>query len=390
MGDSLPAREGSLISATRGRIVSLVAAVAIAGLGFSAGAEETVTIGSFVSTSGTGAPFGVDQLQAIELATKHINASGGIAGHQLVIKQMDTAYDKTQAQSVVQQFIADKTVIGLIGPTSSAEAFAADPAAVVAHLPVLAPNNGAAGVPQIGPYVHRIGVPEELLLPGAATRAAEILKFKTAAILYAQDDPFATTGYKSFEQSLTANKINIAEVIGYDSKSVDFTAQVERVKAKSPEVLFIAAKSSDGPVLLRAIRQSGMTVPVVGNLAFTSPALVAAAGDAVEGLIVAASWDSADTSEMNQKFIADYKASYNREPTPLSVTAYNCVYIVKEALERSKDFTREGLQKGLESMDSYHYLGVKIELKKIGNGLTDAAVETPVLFQYHGGKLVKL
>lgn len=374
----------------RTAILCVLAVSAAAGFAPSARAEETITIGSFVATSGTGAPFGVDQLQAIELAARHINASGGIAGRRLVIKHKDTAYDKTQAQSVVQQFIGDKTVIGLIGPTSSAEAFAADPAANAAHLPVLAPNNGAAGVPQIGTYVHRIGVPEELLLPATATRAAAILKFKAPAILYAQDDPFATTGYKAFRASLTANKIDVVEVAGYDSKAVDFTAQLERVKAKNPDVLFVAAKSSDAVVLLRAIRQAGMTMPVVGNLAFTSPALVAAAGDAVEGLIVAASWDPNDDSEMNRKFIADYKASYSRDPTPLSVTAYNCVYVVKEALEKSKDFTREGLQKGLLSMDSYHYLGEKIDLKRVGDGLTDASVETPVLFEYHDGKLVKL
>jgi branched-chain amino acid transport system substrate-binding protein len=367
----------------RTAIAGVLALAVAAGPAPQAMGEETVTIGSFVSTSGTGAPFGVDQLQAIELAAKHINASGGIAGRQLVIKHKDAAYDKTQAQSVVQQFIGDKDVIGLIGPTSSAEAFAADPAAVAAHLPVLAPNNGAAGVPQIGTYVHRIGVPEELLLPATATRAAAILKFKAPAILYAQDDPFATTGFKAFQSSLAASKINVVEVAGYDSKAVDFTAQIERVKAKNPDVLFVS-------VLLRAIRQAGMTMPVVGNLAFTSPALVAAAGDAVEGLIVAASWDPSDDSAMNKKFVADYKAAYNRDPTPLSVTAYNCVYVVKEALEKSKDFTREGLQKGLLSLDSYHYLGVNIDLKRVGEGLTDASVETPVLFEYHGGKLVKL
>ena len=141
-------------------------------------AQDTVTIGSFVSTSGTGAPFGLDQLQGMELAIRHINATGGIAGRKIVLKQLDTAYDKTQAQSVVNTFVADKSVIGLIGPTSSAEAFAADPIAVAAKLPVLAPANGAAGIPQIGPYVHRIGVPEELLLPSAAKAALKQLKFK--------------------------------------------------------------------------------------------------------------------------------------------------------------------------------------------------------------------
>ena len=353
-------------------------------------AQDTVTIGSFVSTSGSGAPFGVDQLQGMELAIRHINASGGIAGRKLVLKQLDTAYDKTQAQSVVHNFVADKSVIGLVGPTSSAEAFAADPIAVAAKLPVLAPANGAAGIPQIGPYVHRIGVPEELLLPSAAKTAVKQLKLKKAAILYAQDDPFATTGFKAFQTQLKADMVDVVEVIGYDSKAVDFTAQLQRLKDKNPEALFIAAKSSDGTVLLRQARQNGIMVPVVGNLSFTSPALVAAAGDAVEGLIVAAVWDSSDASEMNQRFIAEYKKSFNRDATPLAATTYNCIYVIKEALERSKDFSREGLQKGLLAMNGFKYLGSAIEFRSIGNGLRDAVVDVPVLFQHRGGKLTKM
>ena len=353
-------------------------------------AQDTVTIGSFVSTSGSGAPFGVDQLQGMELAIRHINASGGIAGRKLVLKQLDTAYDKTQAQSVVHNFVADKSVIGLVGPTSSAEAFAADPIAVAAKLPVLAPANGAAGIPQIGPYVHRIGVPEELLLPSAAKTAVKQLKLKKAAILYAQDDPFATTGFKAFQTQLKADMVDVVEVIGYDSKAVDFTAQLQRLKDKNPEALFIAAKSSDGTVLLRQARQNGIMVPVIGNLSFTSPALVAAAGDAVEGLIVAAVWDSSDASEMNQRFIAEYKKSFNRDATPLAATTYNCIYVIKEALERSKDFSREGLQKGLLAMNGFKYLGSAIEFRSIGNGLRDAVVDVPVLFQHRGGKLTKM
>ena len=353
-------------------------------------AQDTVTIGSFVSTSGSGAPFGVDQLQGMELAIRHINASGGIAGRKLVLKQLDTAYDKTQAQSVVHNFVADKSVIGLVGPTSSAEAFAADPIAVAAKLPVLAPANGAAGIPQIGPYVHRIGVPEELLLPSAAKTAVKQLKLKKAAILYAQDDPFATTGFKAFQAQLKADMVDVVEVIGYDSKAVDFTAQLQRLKDKNPEALFIAAKSSDGTVLLRQARQNGIMVPVVGNLSFTSPALVAAAGDAVEGLIVAAVWDSSDASEMNQRFIAEYKKSFNRDATPLAATTYNCIYVIKEALEKSKDFSREGLQKGLLAMNGFKYLGSAIEFRSIGNGLRDAVVDVPVLFQHRGGKLTKM
>jgi branched-chain amino acid transport system substrate-binding protein len=368
------------------------AAGAVIGLALTAPvfAADTVTIGSFVATSGSGAPFGLDQLQGMKVAVEQINAAGGIAGHKIELKHQSTDYDKTQAQSVVNQFVADKSIIGLIGPTSSAEAFAADPIAVAAKLPVLAPANGAAGVPQIGPYVHRIGVPEELLLPSAVNAASDALKFKNVAILYAQNDPFATTGFKAFQTQLEAKHVNIVEVIGYDSSTVDFAAQLQRVKDKKPDALFVAAKSSDAALLLRQARQSGIDVPVVGNLAFTSPSLVAAAGDAINGLIVAAVWDPSDSSTVNQKFVSAYKDEFKRDPTPLSATAYNCIYLIKEALEKSKDFSRAGLQVGLNEIKTFKHLGSEIIFKDIGNGLRDATVAEPVMFQYKDRKLTKM
>nr|WP_246484742.1 ABC transporter substrate-binding protein [Marivibrio halodurans] len=353
-------------------------------------AEDTVKFGSFVSTSGPGSPYGIDQDQAMKLAVKYINADGGILGRKVILDQQDTAFNKTQAQSVIRGFIGNDDVIAVVGPTSSGEAFAADPAAVAAGLPVLAPNNGAQGVPQIGPYVHRIGVPEELLLPAAAEYAAKALGLKTAAIMYAQNDAFATTGYEAFNESLEEVGVDVVQVVGYDSSSVDFKSQLLLIKEKNPDAVFVAALATDAALLLRQMRQNGIDVPIVGNVAFTAPTLVEAAGDAVEGLIVAATWDPADTSELNQRFIADYKTEYDREPTALSANAFNCVYILKEAIENSKEFTREGVQKGLLAMRGYSYLGVPVEFKKIDGGLRDAAAERPILYKYKDGKPVKL
>jgi branched-chain amino acid transport system substrate-binding protein len=373
--------------------VLLSASLMVAGSWGSARAQtsEPIVIGSCLSTSGTGAGFGTDQLQAVELAVRHINASGGVLGRPFVLKQRDTGYDKVQAQSVMRELIADKNIVAVIGPTSSAEAFAADPAAVAARLPVLAPANGAQGIPQIGAYVHRIGVPEELLLPAVTKQVVKDLGLKTAAIFYAQNDPFAVTGFRAFQASLKAEHVDVVQVIGYDSKStVDFTAQIQRVREAKPDAIFAAILTTDGAVLVRQLRQAGVTVPIVGNLTLSSPAIAAAAGEAINGLILGAVWDPEDSSAMNQKFVADFKRDYGRDPPPPTVAAYNSVHIIKEAIERSKDASRAGVQKGMLEMDSYHYVGLRIELKKLDNDLTDAFVDAPVLYQYRDEKLLKM
>ncbi len=377
---------------TRRTLLGAVAlAAATGGQGLKVAAEDTITIGSFVATTGTGAPFGLDQLQAIKLAIKHINEAGGIQGHKLLLQYRDTAYEKTQAQSVMHEFVADQTVIGVLGPTSSAEAFAADPLAVAAGLPVLAPANGAKGIPQIGAYVHRINVPEERLLPAVARSAVKLLGLKKVTVLFAQDDPFALTGAKAFQEELKSEGVDILESVAYDAaRTVDFAALLQRVAASKPEAIFVAAKSSDAALLLRQARQSGLDQPIIGNTSFTSPSLLAAAGDAVEGLIVGSVWDPSDPSEMNQRFVKDYKAAYNRDATSLAAGAYNTVYVLKQALDTSKEFTREGLQKGMLALKNYHYLGSEVKFVDLGNSLRDAELTTPYLFQYKNGKLIKL
>ena len=70
----------------------------------------------------------------------------------------------------------------------------------------------------------------------------------------------------------------------YDAaRTVDFAALLQRVREGNPDAIFVAAKSSDAALVLRQARQNGLTQPIVGNLSFTSPSLLAAAGDAALG-----------------------------------------------------------------------------------------------------------
>ncbi len=351
----------------------------------------SVTLGLFVSTSGNGAVYGVDQQNGVNLAVSDINKSGGILGRKITVIAKDTAYDKTQAQSVMSEFISNNDMLGAIGPTSSAEAFAADPMAASVKMPIIAISNNASGVPQISPYVHRITVPEDKLQPGVAAQVDKLLKPKKAAMLYAQNDPFATTAFKGFQSQLQKDGVTITDIVPYDSDTtVLFTPQLQKIKAENPDILFVAVKANDGALILRQARQVGITVPVVGNLPFNSAPLLNSAGDASQGVIVGSLWDITDPSPINQQFVKEYRASYNRDPSTFAATSYDAVYIIREALEKTKDFSRAGLQKGIESMKGYSYVGVPVTFVDVGNGIRDSSATAPSLLEYGNGKFQKM
>jgi branched-chain amino acid transport system substrate-binding protein len=373
--------------------LAIVGAIGLAACGGSPAPAQggTVTIGLFVSTSGNGAVYGVDQQNGANLAVTTINGSGGIQGRKITVYAKDTAYDKTQAQSVMSDFVSKNEMLAAIGPTSSAEAFAADPMAAAVKMPIIAISNNASGVPQISPFVHRITVPEDKLQPGVAAQVVKLLKVKKAAMLYAQNDPFATTAFKGFQGQLQKDGVTITEIVPYDSdKTVLFTPQLQRIKDQNPDILFVAVKANDAALILRQARQVGITVPVVGNLPFNSSALLNSAGDASTGVILGTLWDIDDPSAVNQKFVKDYRATFNREPSTFAATAYNAVYILKEALDKTKDFTRAGVQKGIESMKGYSYVGVPVTFVDVGDGIRDGAATAPLLLEYRDGKFRKL
>jgi len=355
--------------------------------GTSTGSGQLINLGGFAASTGALNAFGLYEQQGMELAVKDINDAGGVLGRKLNLTYEDTASDKTQAQSIMQNFVSDSSIVAVVGPTSSAEAFAADPAAMTAKLPVIAISDNSDGVPQIGPYLHRISIAEAPLDAGVVDQTLNALNYKKVAIMYAQTDPFATSGFKAFQAELQKQKVTITEVVPYDPTNPDLTPQLRKIKGENPDAVFVAAYGDDGATILRQAAQVGLKVPFIGNAAFNSPKLIAAAGDAANGLIIGTQWDASDNSGNNGKFLSEYKKAYNRDAGNFAAMAYNGVYLVKMAIEKSGDASRAGVQKGFLELDGYTLLGSPVKFVDIGNGLRDSASEKPIMLQVQNGTL---
>jgi branched-chain amino acid transport system substrate-binding protein len=104
--------------------------------------------------------------------------------------------------------------------------------------------------------------------------------------------------------------------------------------------LFVVAPSSAAGSILVQARQRGLgKVPIVGNNAFNSDAVLRAAGDAAEGLIVGGAWSAEKASPRNQQFIQSYRTRYGSDPDQLAAQAYTGVYILAAALENAHTTT---------------------------------------------------
>jgi branched-chain amino acid transport system substrate-binding protein len=289
-------------------------------------------IGAAVSLTGSARTFGSVQRSAVRLAEDEINASHLLGKTRLEVVVDDDASDREQASAVFQRFIENTHVLAIIGPTLSDTALSVDPFAQQAGVPVLAISNSASSLTEIGSFIFRDCLSENQLTPPITRMVRSRLKVHNAALLYSDTDP-NRAGSHGFKSALQGLGVRIAAEATFAPGQSDFSPQLEEIASAHPDALFITAPSSvAAPILIQARQHGFNNVPIIGSNAFNSDAVLHAAGDAAEGLIVGSAWSAANPSARNQQFIQNYRARFGVDPDQVAAQAYTGVYIVATAI----------------------------------------------------------
>jgi branched-chain amino acid transport system substrate-binding protein len=300
-----------------------------------AGAAQTTKIGAAVSMTGPAAVYGATQKAGVQAAVEEINKSGMLKGVTLEAVIEDDASTKEQGIAVFQRFINKDKVSAILGPTLSNTATAADPLAQGAKVPVVAISNTAPkGITDIGDYIWRVSLTEGQVIPGALKRLQAKLNFKTAGVLYGNDDAFTQAGYNVMKTALDDQKIKIVGTQTFAKPDRDYNAQLTALKALNPDILLVSALAENAAGIVSQLRQLGWNVPVMGGNGFNSPALIKNAGPAAEGVYVGTAWNKVSTDPVNQAFLKLMQAR-GIDPDQFCAQAYTGVLVIAEAIKLS-------------------------------------------------------
>jgi branched-chain amino acid transport system substrate-binding protein len=316
-----------------GVVTSVFLFAAIAAPAFSAG----IKIGFVFSMTGGAAVYGASQKEGVGLAIDQINAAAGSSGLQIIPVFEDDASVPQQGTNVFNKLINGDKVSIIIGPTLSNTAKITDPIAQKAGVPVLAISNTIAGITEIGDYIFRDSLTENVVIPHTVKIAKEKLGLKKVAMLYGNDDAMTKATYEVFKKELQAAGIQILSEQVFAKGDRDFSPQLTQIKSQNPDAIIAAALAEEASGIASQARQLGIpkTVRIIGGNGLNSPGLIKNAGDAAEGIIVGAAWNITSTAPLNVKFVNDYTKKYNRAPDQFAAQAYAGVHIVYQAAKAS-------------------------------------------------------
>ena len=308
--------------------------------------EDDILIGVLVPTSGTEAYYGKDMLQSYQLACDEINEAGGVLGRKLVLYQADDGADANMASQAASKIISQNPNFVVGGYASNATI----PALQLFFDQDLVMLVSAANSTEI----TKLGLNQTFMVNSPGTHAAvtltdlcKSLNVEKVALIH-QGDAYTKNLSDICSDALPESGIEIATVQVMEKGSPDVSAIVTAIRNSGADFVYWCGYHADGSNVIKQLRQGGYTGEIAVGDGSSSVELIAACGEAGEGVYVT-SPPFVEFAEGGEKFIADYKAKFGIDPGTYATLCYDTIYLLADAIEDagSIDFAavRDNIQK---------------------------------------------
>ena len=314
--------------------ISLKSAAAGLVLAFAMGApsfaQETLTIGVLVPTTGSEATYGQDMANAVTLAIEEINAKGGVLGKQLASTVGDDGCDAQQAVNAASK-LASSGVVGIVGGYCSGATIPTLQIFGDAKLPMVIPAANSTKLIPANPgnafMINSTGNDQVAkAIEYFTAHGVKSLAIVNQGDAYSQD--LADLTRTNWEAA--GNTVSAFEVTNKGEQ--DYSSVITSIMSGSPDAVFWTAYYADGGLLIRQLRERGYQGLIAVGDGSNSPELFKIAGPAGEG-VIGFSNPTAEFLPEAKAFADAYQAKFGTAPGPYSTLTYDATNLLAWAIE---------------------------------------------------------
>lgn len=332
--------------------------------------SDTIKVGEIATLTGDFSAYGIAEAESVKIAVEEINEKGGILGKKIELIAYDCRGRQEDMVNAARRLVGQDKVVAVVGPSISGICMAGAPIFNSGHVPNLGtlPTNPLVTVDETGkvrPYNFRICFLDPYQGRMIAYFAAKDLKSKKAAILYDVSSDYSQGLREFFVSSFKEYGGEIVADEGFRGEDVDFRSQLTNFKNSGADVIIYPFGGKPLPLAVKQAREMGLNQPIVGGDGYGG-FMWEIAGDAMRDSYWVSHVDRDDP--VLKPFFDKYKEKTGTECQEFmnAVMAYDCVYWLKDAVERAGSDdpvkVRDALEatKGLKlmhavlTMDEFH------------------------------------
>ncbi len=354
---------------------------ALTGCGSSKSADDTIKIGGLLEMTGGSASFGISSKNAIDLALKKVNEKGVLGGKKLALVVADNKSEASEATNGMQKLISQDKVVAVIGPNLSSAAIAAgtiNNASKVASITPMGTNPDVTVDPKTKKtreYSFRTCFIDPFQGTVMANYAVKELNVKRAAILVDNTSDYA----KGLSQFFKENFVKLGGAIvaeeAYLQKDTDFKATLTKIKAASPDFIYIPGYYQEVGLIVKQAREMGINVIMAGGDGWDSAKLPEIAGkEALNNTMFSSLYSPDDASDLNKAFVAEYKKAYNANPDVFAALAYDSALLVVKAIEDAQSAEPAKIAAAMAKISGFKGVSGEVTFNEQHNPIKSAVI----------------
>lgn len=354
---------------------------ALTGCGSSKSADDTIKIGGLLEMTGGSASFGISSKNAIDLALKKVNEKGVLGGKKLALVVADNKSEASEATNGMQKLISQDKVVAVIGPNLSSAAIAAgtiNNASKVASITPMGTNPDVTVDPKTKKtreYSFRTCFIDPFQGTVMANYAVKELNVKRAAILVDNTSDYA----KGLSQFFKENFVKLGGAVvaeeAYLQKDTDFKATLTKIKAASPDFIYIPGYYQEVGLIVKQAREMGINVIMAGGDGWDSAKLPEIAGkEALNNTMFSSLYSPDDASDLNKAFVAEYKKAYNANPDVFAALAYDSALLVVKAIEDAQSAEPAKIAAAMAKISGFKGVSGEVTFNEQHNPIKSAVI----------------
>jgi branched-chain amino acid transport system substrate-binding protein len=316
-------------------------------------AADAIKIGVDTPLTGTYAGIGQQVKWGLDLATKEVNAKGGIMGRQIELIYEDSEANPSVAVQKAEKLLEVGKVDFLTGTVNSGATLAVGQVAERAKKLMATTVSFADSITgeKCSPNVFRVNAKAG---QQSTALAAWLAKAKPKAKIF-----YLGPDYLMGRSTVAAFK-EAAEKVGATSLgevfaplgSKDYSQYFGQIRAAQPQVLYTSVAGNDTVRLFTQMQEFGLLkgLTVLGASGTVTSQNIGAIGNAANGFTTGVGYSDEIDTPANKTFVAAFKAATKAEPDLYGADSYGLIYAYKAAVEKAKSTDTDKVRAALSGL----------------------------------------
>ncbi|SDC91226.1 ABC transporter substrate-binding protein [Actinokineospora iranica] len=337
---------------------AVFAASAACGAQSGANDGDTVKVGAILSLSGIYSTLGPAQKNALTMGVEALNKTGFTVGGRKRTLEISYADDRSDAATT--------------GVTALREMVQAQKIPVIAYglgSDTYVPQLKRQPIPMVNildsSYPGILDLSQNLFLtrgasptyvPGCLHYAKRNLGTKSISVITAKGEPYAEGLTQLVAKSAQTEGVAIAATAEFPLSSTDYSNAIGAALAAKPDAVYLSSVTAVILPVLKQLRQSGYTGPVIHSSGVNpdqAEAILGAQFDSImkDNYDCAGTLPTTSANPAAKSFAEAYQARFNEYPQDLTMWAHDFPFIVAAAMTKADSVTDpEKIQKALSEI----------------------------------------